>query len=182
MRKYSTLIYFTAIFQVQCELCGHPFSFKQEFCGGGSEWGDPESAEQKAQASVEEQLGKLESGDYGSVEPQECPSCGYFQSWMLLKAKGRKFLVPLVCFGGLAGFGMLMVCASLQEIRKTPPVYWPLILTGACVMIGAAGLAICIRLFRRYDPNAQLLQGRAGPAEHRQPEVSIYPGRKTARL
>jgi hypothetical protein len=181
MPKYhSALGYFVATFQVQCELCGRSFTFEQEFCGKSGIWHSlPQDAKDEAGAAVEEQLARLNSGDYSSVEPVKCPQCGYFQSWMVGSARAKSYFNHFVRWGSLCAIGsMFSLCLLMDWLadRPPPPVCLPWIIVSATV-IGGVGLVLSIRKYRQFDPNAEVLQDRPAPTETRRPQVSFRSGR-----
>jgi hypothetical protein len=178
---YSAHTYFVATFRVQCELCRQPFAFEQEFCGSSGLWeASPGYAREKANASAEGQKARLQTGDYSSVESQECPRCGYIQSWMLKRAKGNRYFNHFLGWGALLAiglmFGLLLLADWLSE-RPPPPFYMPWAILGVTAA-GSIGLVISIRRHHQFDPNAEVLRGRPAPAETGSPRISFRPGRK----
>ena len=98
-----------ATIEVDCEACGHHFSFEQVFLIKAEvRYADPRADAIRTVKKLAEQMrdGHGE-GDYSQIKWQRCPNCGYTQSWMTKRARitqGLKLFLPpeaIILFGSL---------------------------------------------------------------------------------
>ena len=100
----------SATIDVDCEACGHHFSYEQIFLIKAEvRYADPRTDAIRTVKKLAEQMrdgyGK---NDYGKIKWQRCPSCSYTQSWMVKRARtsqGLKLFLPpaaILLFGSLA--------------------------------------------------------------------------------
>jgi hypothetical protein len=88
---------------VECEACGHRFSFRHELIGSTrSVYGTRrDEAETRVAAHVE----RLRAGLYADLPARPCPHCGALQSWMVESAR-RGAGERAGCGVAFAGAGM----------------------------------------------------------------------------
>jgi hypothetical protein len=206
---YYHKIYFIATFNVQCELCGNSFTFEKEFYFSADGY-SPEYAKNKAIARkdalvetlkmlvIQEAninvpiIQKVGTKDtkfaiVGLVKPYKCPKCGYLQSWMLMDARRRHFLPRSLLYGFMFTIVIVTSLVSFNhmiEEKSLPPIY-ELLLTSLLVIMavmGVAGAVVIRRNWLKYNPNAEVLQGRPTPTETHLTQVSFRPGRLTGPL
>lgn len=98
-----------ATIEVECEACGHQFSYDQVFLAKADvRQADPRPDAVRAMKALAERMRDgFGKDDYSKLRWVRCPNCGYTQSWMVKRARisqGLKlFLVPelLLFFGSL---------------------------------------------------------------------------------
>jgi hypothetical protein len=173
---YDTQVSFTATFQVQCELCNHSFAYEERISCHSAEnrpfglgYLTRYSALEKADEIKFDKIMRLESGNYGDVQPRKCPNCGYLQSWMIRKAKENIKLPYLILSGLVFLAGTILFWDSKGEyVFDSVELIMALIM----IAIAAIGYVIVSIKLRKINPNKVLLQGR--PAlEIRKPQISI---------
>ncbi|NLD72255.1 MAG: hypothetical protein GX649_06005 [Chloroflexi bacterium] len=99
-----------ATIDVECEACGHQFSYEQIFLAKAEvRYADPRADAIRTVKRLGEELRSgFGKNDFGRLSWKRCPNCGYTQSWMTKRARIsqglRLFLPPtlLLFFGGLA--------------------------------------------------------------------------------
>lgn len=99
-----------ATIDVECEACGHHFSYEQIFLAKAEvRYADPRADAIRTVKRLGEELRSgFGKNDFGRLSWKRCPNCGYTQSWMTKRARIsqglRLFLPPtlLLFFGGLA--------------------------------------------------------------------------------
>jgi len=98
-----------ATIEVECEACGHQFSYEQVFLAKADvRQADPRADAVRAIKRLgDEMRSGFGKGDYSKLKWERCPNCGYTQSWMVKRARIsqglRIFLVPeiVLFFGSL---------------------------------------------------------------------------------
>lgn len=194
--KYSYTINFIATFNVQCELCGNSFTFEDErVASSGYSCYGANQAINEASANMEKIKKALQSGYYGTgavslSKLNKCPHCGYYQSWMVPALKLKEYthyflrMLPwlLMFFTGICT-GWILPMYLMEEY--TLPLIRVLWITPLAVIMFVFGFIRALKIKReylKYDPNAEVLQGRPAPTENHLPQISFRPGRLTEPL
>jgi len=115
-----------ATIDVECEACGHHFSYEQIFLAKAEvRYADPRADAVRAVKRLADELRSgFGKGDYSRLSWKRCPNCGYTQSWMTKRARisqgTRLFLPPtlLLFFGGLAAAILIPDTAVGGEVLK----------------------------------------------------------------
>ncbi len=91
----------TATIEVECESCGHEFSYEQVFLAKADvHRANPQLDGMRAIRNLGDQLRSgFGKGDYSKISWHRCPNCGYTQSWMLKRARithWTRIVLPIV--------------------------------------------------------------------------------------
>jgi len=109
----------TATIEVECESCGHKFSYEQVFLAKAEvHRANPQADGIRAIKQLGEQLRSgFGKGNYSKLNWKRCPNCRYTQSWMIKKARitqgMRLFLPPAV----ILFFGSLVAVIIIPDPR-----------------------------------------------------------------
>ena len=147
---------------VQCEHCGHEYGYTYEG-KASSEVGLGEFSSRKAAGRASVAAAKDESGNF-----HRCPSCGYYQSWMVKHAKNSAaakgctwgcvstLILPLALVGVVFGLGALLDVEAEQMMDATGG---PVVLA----FLGFLCLGLIYYMYRRFiwDPNTERARSRA---------------------
>ena len=174
---------------VRCASCGCEFVYEMKLTGTGSatadvlfgdEEGARETANEKAQKRLEEQLGKQEL-----CEAVPCPACYHYQPYMFTIVAERVYdtiscfaSLPLI-LGLLTAVGAAAAWFIFPDERSI--ILWVGLGGAAAFILGYGPVAWVNRVAARYDPNADALNERRRIAEDRAMPLSRFDELQTQR-
>lgn len=149
---------------VRCETCRQNYAYELKRTGRGSAnsvfGGGHRIAEQRAEENLQKLLAI-------GIEVIPCPTCGWYQSSMIPKARRlhRRWMlyvgqcltigaIPLMIIGGLIN--------GINEQNGKPSLPWPIFVAGLiCLFVGGIGMFVWkYNLARSYDPNDEDMETR----------------------
>ncbi len=99
-------------------------------------------------------MNRLQKGDFSDIRLEPCPHCGYFQSWLVKKAKRAPFGRPILYIYLISLFISLFV-SFISEDR---------LLQGLMFFgIPSVLFLLFLLLSKLYNPNAKILGDRQIP-------------------